>query len=89
MTVRFGIWCRVKPLRRRRHRRPLAVGAREVEITTMTREEFAALPDAQDLDIEITFDHGPERATIHHYIRGASVQYVLSRYAAFDSIRIF
>jgi hypothetical protein len=26
---------------------------------------------------------------IHHYIRHASVQYVLSRYAAFDSIRIF
>lgn len=55
---------------------------------TMTRAEFAALPDAQQLDAEITFDHGPERAAIHHDIRGASVGYVLSRYPAFDSIRI-
>jgi hypothetical protein len=89
MTVRFGIWCRVKPARRSRRRRPLAVGAREVEMTTMTREEFAALPDTQHLDVEITFDHGPQQAVIHHYLRDASVQYVLSRYAAFDSIRIF
>ena len=54
----------------------------------MTRAEFTALPGVQHVNAEITFDHGPDRAAIHHDIRDASVRYVLSRYPAFDSIRI-
>ena len=72
MTVRFGIWYRVKLVRRRRHRLPLAVDVIKVEMTTMTPEKPAALPDAQDLDVG-TLNHGPERAAIHHYISDASV----------------
>ena len=41
-------------------------------MTTMMREKFAALPDAQDLDVE-TLNHGPERAAIHHCISDANV----------------
>lgn len=38
--------------------------ARDVDMQTMTRAEFGALPDAQHLDAEITIAHGPERAAI-------------------------
>ena len=54
----------------------------------MTRAEFAALPGDDQVDVEITFNHGPQRAAIHHDLRRASIRYVLSRYPAFDSIRI-
>ena len=54
----------------------------------MTREQFAALPGDQHVDACITFDHGPDRAAIHHEIKNASVRYTLSLYPAFDSIRI-
>lgn len=54
----------------------------------MTRAEFAALPGEQHVDAYITFDHGADRAAIHHDVEDASVQYTLSLYPAFDSIRI-
>jgi hypothetical protein len=54
----------------------------------MTRAEFAALPGEQPVDAWIAFDHGPDRAAIHHNVKNAGVRYTLSLYPAFDSIRI-
>jgi hypothetical protein len=54
----------------------------------MTRAEFAALPGDQHVSAYITFNHGPDRAAIHHDIKDASVRYTLSRYPTFESIRI-
>ena len=64
-------------------------GVRAKEQTEMmTRATFAALPGERQVDACITFDHGPDRAAIHHDIKDASVRYILSLYPAFDSIRI-
>jgi hypothetical protein len=54
----------------------------------MTRGKFAALPGEQRVDACIVFDHGPDRATIHHDVRDKSVRYTLSLYPLFDSIRV-
>jgi hypothetical protein len=54
----------------------------------MTREKFAALPGEQRVDACIVFDHGPDRAAIHHEVRNESVRYTLSLYPLFDAIRI-
>ena len=61
---------------------------KETNMGKMTRAEFTALPGVQHVNAEITFDHGPDRAAIHHDIRDTSVRHVLSRYPAFDSIRV-
>ena len=53
----------------------------------MTRAEFATLPGEQHVDACITFDHGPDRAAIHHGVKDASVRYILSLYPVFDAIR--
>jgi len=57
-------------------------------LRTMTRPEFAALPGAQHVDAYITFDHGADRAAIHHDLKDATVRYTLALYPIFDSIRI-
>jgi len=55
---------------------------------TMTWKQFASLPRNLDIDGEVTFEHGPARADIHHFIREASVGYILSHWPPFDSIRM-
>ena len=55
---------------------------------TMTCAEFAALPGGQHVDADITFDHGADRAAIHHDVKDATVRYILALYPIFDSIRI-
>jgi hypothetical protein len=54
----------------------------------MTRAKFAALPGEQHVDACIVFDHGPDRAAIHHDIKDKNVRYTLSLYPVFDSISI-
>ena len=54
----------------------------------LTHAEFAALAGGLRVDGCIVFDHGPDRAAIHHEIKDKSVRYTLSLYPAFDSIRI-
>ncbi len=54
----------------------------------MTRRQFSALPSGQHVDASVTFDHGSDRAAIHHDVRDASVRYILQLYPAFDSIRV-
>ena len=55
---------------------------------TMTRAELAALPGEQHMDAYVTFEHGPDRAAIHHGVKDASVRYILMLYPDFASIRI-
>lgn len=55
----------------------------------MSRAEFATLPQERHVKACITFEHGADRAAIHHGVDGASVGYTLGRYPQFDSITVF
>ena len=61
---------------------------RTYQLDILTRAEFAALAGGLHVDARIIFDHGPDRAAIHHYIKDMNVRYTLSLYPVFDSISI-
>jgi len=54
---------------------------------TLTWKEFGRLPHSLRVRGEIVFNHGPDRADIHHPLRDASVGYILSNTPPFDFIR--
>jgi hypothetical protein len=58
------------------------------QLDLLTRTEFSALAGGLRVDGCIVFDHGPDRAAIHHEIKDKSARYTLSLYPVFDSIRI-
>ena len=54
---------------------------------TLTWKQFGCLPRSLRIRGEIIFDHGPDRADIHHPLREGSVGYILSNTPPFDFIR--
>jgi hypothetical protein len=52
----------------------------------LIRVQFTGPGSEQHMDAFLIFNHGADRAAIHHDIRREGVRYVLSLYPVFDSI---
>ena len=55
---------------------------------TLSWKDLSSLPRNLHIRGEVIFEHGPDRADIHHPLRDSSVGYILSHTPPFSSVRM-